>query len=60
MNDYRVTVKQVPLGIVRRMGEKGEVYIPTQIQTLLGLKPNDVLEILLTDNAVTFKKYDPK
>ena len=39
-------------GIIRRVGEKGEVYIPKTIREALGIEPETPMEISITDKGI--------
>lgn len=46
-------------GIIRRIDELGRIVIPKEIRKNLNLKNNDNLEILLEEESIVLKKYQP-
>ncbi|MDO4282772.1 MAG: stage V sporulation T C-terminal domain-containing protein [Clostridia bacterium] len=46
-------------GIIRKIDELGRIVIPKEIRKSLSLKNNDNLEILLEDENIVLKKYQP-
>lgn len=47
-------MKKHDTGIVRVVGEYGEIYIPKSIRETLGIKPETVMEISIVDGGVCF------
>lgn len=46
-------------GIIRKIDELGRIVIPKEIRKNLNLKNNDNLEILLEEENIVLKKYQP-
>ncbi len=46
-------------GIIRRIDELGRIVIPKEIRKNLTLKTNDSMEILIEDEDIVLKKYQP-
>lgn len=49
--------KDVSTGIIRRIDELGRIVIPKEIRKNLRIKNGDNLEIVVTDEVITLKKY---
>ena len=47
-------------GIIRRIDDLGRVVIPKEIRRNLGINEDDMLEIFVDDNSVTFRKAEIK
>lgn len=46
-------------GIVRRVDELGRVVIPIELRRTLEIEERDQLEILLEDDRIVLRKYQP-
>ena len=53
MSEYRST------GIVRRIDDLGRVVIPREIRRNMGIQEGDPFELLIMENGVYFRKYEP-
>jgi AbrB family looped-hinge helix DNA binding protein len=45
---------------ITRMGERGQVVIPKDIRTKVGLRAGSVIEIIESDNLLIMKKIEPR
>ncbi len=45
-------------GIIRRMDDLGRIVIPRDIRKTFNFKEDDAFEVFVSENAVTFRKYD--
>lgn len=45
-------MKVYDTGIIRKVGEKGEVYIPKTIREALGIEPETPMEFSITDKGI--------
>lgn len=46
-------------GIIRRVDELGRIVIPKEIREKLRLRPGDYLDIIIKDNLMVLKSYNP-
>ena len=46
-------------GIVRRIDDLGRIVLPVELRRTLELETGDSLEILVEDNTIILKKYQP-
>ncbi len=46
------------VGVVRPIDELGRIVVPMEFRKMLGINPKDQLEISLSGNTITVKKYD--
>ncbi len=46
------------IGVVRPIDELGRIVLPMEFRKVLGINPRDDLEISLTDNVITIRKYE--
>lgn len=47
-------MRKTDTGIVRVVGNNGEVFIPKSIRETLGIQPDTVMEISIVDGGVCF------
>ena len=52
--------KMKKTGIFRRIDDLGRVVIPKEVRRNLGINEDDMLEIFVDDDSVTFRKADVK
>ncbi|MBE6631170.1 MAG: AbrB/MazE/SpoVT family DNA-binding domain-containing protein [Ruminococcaceae bacterium] len=48
------------LGIVRKIDELGRIVIPIEIRNSLDIKTRDSMEILVEEDKIILKKYEPR
>lgn len=46
-------------GIVRRIDDLGRVVIPKEIRRTMGIREGDAFEIFVSEDSVTFKRFNP-
>lgn len=46
-------------GIVRRVDELGRVVLPIELRRTLEIEERDLLEIMLEDDRIVLRKYQP-
>lgn len=46
-------------GIVRRVDELGRVVLPVELRRTLGIEEHDPVEILMDEDHVVLKRYQP-
>lgn len=46
-------------GIVRQMDEVGRVVLPKEFREVLNLSTKDSIEMILTEDGIMLKKYNP-
>ena len=43
-------------GIIRKVDREGRIVIPTEIRKVLGIRPNDALEIMIEEDHIVLRK----
>ena len=46
-------------GIVRNLDNLGRIVIPKEMRRVLGIEEKDPIEILIQDDAIMLRKYEP-
>jgi len=46
-------------GIVRKIDELGRIVIPKEIRKTMNIQDGDGIEILISDDKIVLKKYEP-
>ena len=46
-------------GIVRNLDNLGRIVIPKEMRRVLGIEDRDPIEILIEDNTILLRKYEP-
>lgn len=59
MNKVLLEVKMKATGIIRKIDELGRVVIPKEIRRSISLREGDNLEILVENDFILLKKYQP-
>lgn len=47
------------IGIVRNLDNLGRIVIPKEMRKVLGIEEKDPIEILIQDETIVLKKYEP-
>lgn len=47
------------VGIVRKVDHLGRVVLPKELRDHMNIKPNDGVEIFVTDESIVLQKYNP-
>jgi AbrB family transcriptional regulator, transcriptional pleiotropic regulator of transition state genes len=47
------------IGIVRKVDHLGRIVLPKELRDLLGIQPQDGVEIFVDENCIVLKKYNP-